>query len=236
MVNGLFVEVLFRDDRLDDVFHEVGRDLFVGDVFGVLCGDDNGVHSLRDGHSVDEFVLAGDLRLAVGTDPFAGSVFAHFGELAADLRSEHVREGHEGLGLVGGVAKHDSLITGSNVFDLDGVYGLRNVGRLFFNGDNDVAGLVVESLGGVVVANVLDGVANDLFVVDGSRGGDFSKDHDHARLAARLARHTRHFVTGNASIEHRVGHLIAELVGMSFVDGFRSKEKGCVSHDCTSWK
>jgi hypothetical protein len=212
VVDGLVVEVLFGDDGFDDMFHEVGGNLFVGDIFGVLGGDDNGVDALGDRDAIDQLVFTGDLRLAVGTDPFAGSVLADFRQLASQLRGQHVRERHVLLGLVRGVSKHDSLITGTNVFHFDRIDGLRDIRGLFFNGDDDVAGFVVKTFGGVVVTNVLDGVANDLLVVDGSRRRDFTKDHHHARFAARFASNAGQFVTSDAGIQDRIRDLVAELV------------------------
>ena len=212
MVNGLVVEVLFGDDWLDDVFHEVVLDLFLGDILRVLRGDDNGVDADRRWDAILELVLAGDLRLAVGADPIARPVLADFREFGSELRRQHMREGHEDFGFVGRIPEHDALVASSNVFDFDGIDRLSNVRRLFLNGDNDIARLVIKAFGRVVVANVLDGIADDLFVVDRRRRGDLAKDHDHARLATRLARHAGELVAGNASVQHGIGDLIAELV------------------------
>ena len=60
---------------------------------------------------------------------------------------EDERERHLLLGLVGGIAKHDALITGANI--LVGavlVDTLGNVGRLFFETVDDGAGAIVQSL------------------------------------------------------------------------------------------
>ena len=44
----------------------------------------------------------------------------------------------------------------------------------------------VLTLGRVVVANLLDGTANDLLVVNGCAGCDLAEHHHHARLGRRL--------------------------------------------------
>ena len=212
VVNGLVVKVLFWDNRLDDVLHQVSLDLLLGDILRVLGGDDNGVHALGHWDSINEVVLAGDLGLSIRSHPVTGSVLSDLGELGSQLRGEDVRKRHELRGLVSGVSEHDSLISSANILGLLGVDGLRNVGRLLLNGNDDVASLVVKALGWVIVANVLDGVADDLLVVDGGRGGDLSEDHDHARLAAGLASDAREFIAGNAGVEDGIGDLVAELV------------------------
>jgi hypothetical protein len=63
---------------------------------------------------------------------------------------------------------------------------LSNIGRLLLDGDEDVAGLVVESLLGRVVPDLLDRLSDDGLVVDEGLGGDLSEDHDHStQIAAR---------------------------------------------------
>ena len=79
--------------------------------------------------------------------------------------------------------------------------------HLLLDGDNDVAGLVVKALGGVVVSDVLDGIADDLLVVDGGSSGDLAEDHDHAGLAAGLAGNAGGLVVLDAGIEDSVGDL-----------------------------
>jgi len=69
------------------------------------------------------------------------------------------------------------------------VHALCDVGALLLDGHDHVARLVVEALGGVVVADLGDGLAHDLLVVDGRLGGDLAEDHDHASLGRGLAGH-----------------------------------------------
>jgi hypothetical protein len=99
-----------------------------------------------------------------------------------------------------------NLVTGTNVLDLERGLDktLGDVGRLLLNGDEHVAGLVVKALLRVVVSNLLDGVTDDLLVVQVGLGGDFTEDHDHTGLGRRLAGNTRHRVLLEASIEDSV--------------------------------
>mmetsp|Transcript_16354 Transcript_16354/g.30347 ORF Transcript_16354/g.30347 Transcript_16354/m.30347 type:complete len:266 (+) Transcript_16354:642-1439(+) len=225
VVDGVVIQILFGDDRLDDVFHEVTLDLFVGDFLRVLARDDDGVDTNRHGDAVLQLVLAGDLSLGIGADPVASSVLANLGDLGSKLGGQHVCQGHQGLGFVRGVTKHDTLITGTKVFHLLCVNGLGNIGRLLLNGNNNVAGLVVETLGRVVVTNVLDGITDNLFVVDSGGGGNFSENHDHTGLAAGFASNTGGFVSSKARIQDGVRHLIGKLVRVSFIDRFGSEKE-----------
>merc|ERR1712159_881343 len=45
--DGVGVEVLLRDNLFDDFVHQIVGDLFVGDAFDVLGGDQDGVDALR---------------------------------------------------------------------------------------------------------------------------------------------------------------------------------------------
>ena len=59
------------------------------------------------------------------------------------------------------------MVTSTNVLNLTvNVNTLGDVGGLLLNGANDVAGLVVNAFGDVVVADVFNGIANNLLVVD----------------------------------------------------------------------
>ena len=78
---------------------------------------------------------------------------------------------------------------------------LGNVGRLLLDGNEDVAGLVVETLVGAVVTNVLDGLTDDLLVVEASLGGDLTEDHDHTGLGGSLASNLGEGVLLQAGIE-----------------------------------
>mmetsp|Transcript_17406 Transcript_17406/g.25745 ORF Transcript_17406/g.25745 Transcript_17406/m.25745 type:complete len:244 (-) Transcript_17406:96-827(-) len=226
VINGLFVQELFGNNGLDDMLHKVRCNLLVGNILRVLRRDDNGVNALGDRNSVLQFVLARDLGLSIGTDPCAGSILADLRQLGSEGRGKIVRQRHERFRLVRGVSKHDTLISSTNVFHARSINRLGNIRRLFLDSDNNIASLVVKALSGIIVSNVLDGIANDLFVVDRGGSCDFSKNHNHARLAACFACNTRRRVSSDASIEDGVRDLIAELIRMSLVNGLGSEQKG----------
>ena len=226
VVDGLLVEELGGDDLLDDVLVQLSLNVLVGDALVVLRGDDHGVHAHGDHGAVDLLVLDGDLGLAVGAEPSAGAVLADVRQALAKLVGKVDGEGHEGLGLVGGVAEHDTLVSGTNVLlVLANVHALGDVGRLLLDGNKDGAGLVVETLLGGVVADVLDGAAHDGLVVNGGLGGDLAENHDHAGLGAGLAGDLGVGVLLEAGIKDGVGDLVAQLVGVALVHGLGREQE-----------
>ncbi|KAI3487290.1 hypothetical protein L1887_48875 [Cichorium endivia] len=174
------------DDLLDDLLHDLGAEVLGGDLLGVLGGDDDGVDAEGDGGTAVLLVLDGDLGLGVGAEPAEGAVAAGGGHGEVELVREHEGHGHHLGGLVGGVAEHDTLVTGAVLLERAVVETLGNVGRLLLDGDEHVAGLVVEALLGRVVADLLDGVTDDLLVVDLGLGRDLTEDHDHTGLGGGL--------------------------------------------------
>jgi hypothetical protein len=114
------------------------------------------------------------------------------------------------------LTEHDTLVTSTELLEgLLVVQTLGNIGRLLLNGDEDVASLVVEALVGAVVANVLDGLTDNLLVVESSLCGDFTKDHDHAGLCGSLTSNLGEGVLSEAGIEDSVRDLVGNLVGVT---------------------
>merc|ERR1719253_767376 len=207
MVNGLVIEVVSGDNGF-------------GDFLTVLGGDNNGVNSLWNWDSVNKLVLASNLSLSVGTDPVANSVLTDLGKLGSQTGGKLVGKRHETFGFISGVSKHNSLVTGSNILNFHGIYGLGNIGRLLLNGNNNITGLVVKTFSGIVVSNVLNCVTDNLFVVYGSSSGDFSKDHYHTSFTASFASNTTGFVSSNTCVKNGIGNLVTELIGVTLVYRF----------------
>merc|ERR1719272_517488 len=105
------------------------------------------------------------------------------------------------------------------------LYAQQYEGGLLLDGNEDVAGLVVEALGRVVVSNFLDGTTNNLLVVEDSLGGDFTEDHDHAGLGCGFASNTGGRVLLEASIDDGIGDLVTDFVRVSFSDGFGGEQE-----------
>lgn len=220
VVDGLVVKELGGDDLLDDLLENLGSEVLGGDVIRVLGGDDDGVNSLGDGGTVVVDVLDSDLGLGVGSEPAERAVSSGSSHGGVELVGEDDGQGQELLSLVGGIAEHDTLVTGTELLkSLLVVETLGDIGGLLLDGDEHVTGLVVETLGGVVVANVLDGVSDNLLVVEGGLGGDLAEDHDHTGLGGGLASDLGEGVLLEAGIEDGVRDLVTDLIGVSLTDG-----------------
>ena len=187
VVDGLVVEVLGGDDGLDDVLHQDLVDGLVGHVGVVLRRDDDGVHAHGGQVRALLLVLDGDLRLGVRAHPLVRPGLADLREALHQLGGEHVGQRHHLLGLVGGVAEHVTLVARASVVLVLTGDAVADVGGLLLDGDQDGAGLVIDALGAVVVADLLDGVSDDLLVVEVRLGSDLAEHHDHAGLGAGLA-------------------------------------------------
>ena len=181
------VEVL-RQDRLDHVLQQVRLDQRVDvDAGGVLGGEDD----VGDRHRPAVLVAHRDLRLAVRAQVGQHLGLADLAEPARQLVGQGDRQRHELRGLVAGEAEHHALVAGAlrveDVLVVDvraRLHGVRDaladVRRLLVDGDQHAAGLVVEAVLGVRVADVLDGLADDGGDVDVRLGGDLAGHDDGA--------------------------------------------------------
>jgi hypothetical protein len=212
VVDGLVIEHVLGDDLLDDLLLDLLTKLLGGNVLAVLGRNNDGVNTERNDGAAIVGVLNSDLSLGVGSQPWQGAVLAGGGHSRVELVGEENGEGKELGGLVGGISEHDTLVSSTELLEsLLVVETLSNVGRLLLNGNEDVACLVVEALVGGVVANVLDGITDDLLVVEVRLGGDFTEDHDHTSLSGGLASDLGEGVLLEAGIEDGVRDLVAGI-------------------------
>jgi hypothetical protein len=219
VVDRLVVKKVRGDDLLDDLLGDLLAELLGRDVLGVLCGDDNGVDPLGDDGAIVVLVLDGNLSLGVRSQPGQGAVPAGGRERRVQLVSEKVAEGVQLGGFVSGITKHDTLVTGTELLKcLLIVQALSDIRGLLLNGDQEVEGLVVEALGRVIIANVLDGITDNLLVVDVGLCGDLAKDHDHACLGRGLTGNLGQRVLGQTGVQDGVGDLVSDLVGVTLTD------------------
>ena len=232
MVDGAVVQVLGGDGGLDDLLQDLLAELLGGDIGAVLGGNDDGVDTERNNSTIVVLVLNRDLGLGVRAEPGQAAVAASSRHGGVELVGEEEGQGEKLGGLIGGIAEHDTLVTGTEVLEaVVEVKALRDIGRLLLDGDEKVESLVVEALGGIIVADVLDGVADNLLVVELGLGADLTEDHDHAGLGGRLASDLGERVLGQAGIEDGVRDLISDLVGVALTDGLGLEE--AVSTDKT---
>lgn len=201
MIDSPIVKKIGWDNSLDDLLKNLLAQVLGGDAVGVLSGNDDGVDAKRNNSATVALVFDSDLGLGVGTKPWECACAACNSHSGVELVGQNDRQGHELLSFVGGVAEHDTLVTSTMVLEGAVIKTLGNVGGLLLDSDEDVAGLVIEALLGVIVTNLLNGFADDLLEVDDGLGGDLTEDHDHASLCGGLAGHLGTRVLSQARIE-----------------------------------
>ena len=151
---------------------------------------------------------------------------ARVAEPLADPVRRVDRERHVLLRLVARVAEHHPLVAGALLLEQALALGdaLGDVGRLPLDRGDDGAGIAVEAAlrGGVAdVADHAPCAISPKCTLALRR--DLAGDHHEARLDQRLARDAAVGILGEHRVQDGVGDLVADLVGMAFVDRFRSE-------------
>ncbi len=222
----LFGQQLGRQHLPDHFLDQKSRIVGVLHALGVLRGDDDVGNADRLVVLVDD---AETWLFASGRSQVDLAALADARQLAAQTMGEHDRRRHQLGRLVARVPKHQALVARALLgvaLALGGffVHALRDVGAL--RGD-DVGHEDLVRVKNVVVVHVADlahGVAHDLDVIQLRLGGDLAADDDDVALRVGLAGHAAGRVLRQAGVEHGVGNGVANLVGMSFTDGFGGKD------------
>ena len=208
-----------------DLLEHVAADHIQRRLRGVLGRD----HDRVDAHGPAPLVvLDGDLGLAVGPQIVDQPALAHLGEAAGERVRQRDRQGHQLRRLAAGVAEHHALIAravlqlvGPGLLALERpVDAEGDVAGLLVDVRDDAAGVAVEAVLRAVVADRADDLARDLRNVDVAACRDLAHDVDEARGNAGLAGDAAVGILLEDRVEHRVGDLVADLVGMPLGDGF----------------
>ena len=240
------------EHRRDHMGAQVGLDDgHVLDLGIVLRGDDQS----RDLGGDAVVVAHGHLRLPVGAQIRQRAVLAHLRQALGEPVREVDGHRHEHVRLVGGEPEHDALVARADTVEVVGigarrsVDALRDVGALLVDHVDDAAGIAVEAVLRAVVADAAHHVARDLLNVDVGLRADLARDEDRARRDERLAGASHIVETrGHARrrdvplgletcllcedrIEHRIGDLVADLVGMALGHALRGEEEAGRCHD-----
>ena len=206
---------------LDDLLHHVSAQLLHADAVAVLAGDDHSIHT----HGlVVLIVLHSDLALAIRTQIVHLAVLAHLGQALCQLVSQTDGHRHQLRGLIAGIAKHHALVACT----ADLIVGAKgDIGALAVHIGDDGAGVGVKAELGAGVADIGHDLADDLLEIDIAVGGDLAHDVHKAGGCTGLAGHTGIGVVGQNFVQNGIRDLVADLVGMSFGDGLRSKQVSC---------
>mmetsp|Transcript_3019 Transcript_3019/g.5660 ORF Transcript_3019/g.5660 Transcript_3019/m.5660 type:complete len:291 (+) Transcript_3019:676-1548(+) len=203
--------------------------------FCMLCRDQNGVDLGGDNGSISKLIVRdSNLGLTIGTEPPKSTILTNIGELLAQLVGKKMRQGHATRGLIGGVSKHDTLITSTDIHVIfTNVNTTGNIGGLLVDTNENLAGIATQSFGvdrGKIIderreTNLANLITYDLLIIEVSSGTDLTKDHDHVVLCGSLASDLGKRVGSKASIKDGIGDLIAELVRVALVDRLGGKEE-----------
>ena len=220
------------NDGLDDGLDHSLAESIDGDVGAVLRGDDDRGHAL---HAAVLVVFDGDLALAVRAQEVEQAALSGFRQAARQRVGEGDRGGHQFRRLVAGETEHHALVAGARLIGV--VVGVvdahGDVRALRVDRGQNGAAVSVEAAVRVVVPDALDGIADDLLVIDVRVGRDLAHDHDETGRRARLAGDAGHLILPDKSVQNSIGDLVAEFVRMPLCHRFRSEDP--VSHvGCTS--
>ena len=187
-------------------------------ALAVLAGNDHSIHT----HGlVVLVVLHSDLALAVRTQIIQLAVLAHLGQALGQLVGQTDGHGHQLRGLIAGIAEHHALIACTAHLIVGAPC---DVGALAVDVGDDGTGIGVKAELCAGVADICHHLADDLLEIDIAVGGDLAHDVDKAGGCAGLAGHAGIGVVGQDLVQNGIGDLVADLVGMSFGDGLRSKQ------------
>ena len=147
---------------------------------------------------------------------------------------EHDRERHELLGLGARVPEHHPLVARAEAVErivvaalhlVGGLDAERDVRRLLVERHHDAAGVGVEAVLGAVVADPLDGLADEPRDLHVGLRRDLAGDDDEPGRHERLARNAPVRVVCQDCVEDRVRDLVRDLVRVTLGDRLGREEK-----------
>ena len=221
-ISGLLIDEIRRHHRVDDIGHYVRPYLIEADIRAVLRGYHYGVYPC----DLAVLILDRDLRLAVRSQVRQSAVLPDLGQPHGQHLSVLDRKRHKLLRLGVGVAEHHALVARAYESELvAAAAGLdlmrfvdahRDVRRLSPHVHDYVAGVAVEAGIVAVVSDLAYDFARDSLVVDIEVAGSLAEYDHHACLCSAFAGYVSLRILSKYGIEDSVGHLVAELVRMSF--------------------
>ena len=217
------VEELGGDDLSEDLRDQLAHAVSL--AFEVHVRD----HSLEDGDGAAVFVAEG--QLALGVRPQEAEVrgvgVAQLGESLDDSVGVIDWRGHVRGRLVACKAEHNSLVS-SALFAGDAgglVHSARDVRALAVQSHVEFQALRAEALGGLVVADFGDDGTHQLFIIQVAWDRiDFPGQDHQVRGGEGFAGHVCAGLGVHGGIQHGIGNLVADLVGVSLGDRLRGEQ------------
>jgi len=199
------------------MLQDVRAQLVIRNLLGVLGRNDDGVNAKGLAGLV---ILNRHLALAVGAQVGELAALANFAEPFGELVGERDGCRHQFRRLVGGEAEHHALVASAA-----GVHALRDVAGLAVDGGDDSAGVRIEAVEGVVVADGGNHAAHQRLEVHVRLGGDFAGNHYQSGRRQRLRSHAAVRVLFKTCVQNGIGNLVGNLVRMAFRHRFRGKQE-----------
>ena len=227
---GLVIHHIRRKDLVKDMLLDIPVNLLLGHALVVLGGEDHCVQAHR---LVILIILHRDLGLSVRPQVGKRAVLADLSQASCQLVGQGDGIGHILLRLVGGVAEHHALISRADGVQLllghmllPCLLGLQslvnaqgNICGLLIDGGDHAAGIAVKAILCPVIADLPDGLPDNLLDVYIGAGGNLSHNQHQSCGDGRLAGHPAHGILLHQGIEDRVGNGIADLIRMSLCHG-----------------
>jgi len=222
----------------DDLLYERVPDFFIGQIVAAIVlfmllrehdgGNPNGpIPIIFDRH----------LALAVGAHP---GDFLSLAQRRSPLKNSMGKKDgcrHELWRLVAGKPEHHALVARALFprifFETTALDPLRDIRRLVVDRVEHRHRLPVEPVIRIIIAYVAHYRTCDFLNVDIGPGRNLAAHKDHSRCGEAFARDMAVLVFRKTGVEHRVGNLVADLVGMAFRYRFGCKwTKKSLSHVC----
>jgi hypothetical protein len=185
----------------------------------VLGGNDHRV----DPYHLVPVVLHAHLALAVRAQPIEGAVLPDLRQAPGEGVGVLDRSRHEFGRLPAGIAEHQPLIPGAARVHAHG-----DIRALLVEGDHDRAGIAVEALAAVVVADCVHHAAHQLGHGDVGLRGDFP-GHDHQAGGDQgFAGHAAGGVVLEGRVQNRVADLVRDFVRVTLGHAFGGEQVGAV--------
>ena len=203
---------------------------------GVLGGQ----HDRRDLDRLAIFIADRKLRLGVRAKGGGLTRLAGLGQTAQDRMGILDRRRHQLGRFAHGIAEHDALVAGAFVLVVGGIDALGDMGRLFMQKVGDLAGFPVEFL--LLVADIADAIAGDLFDLLFHLGQarlvgqpDLTADHHTVGGGKGFAGDTGLGLFGQEGVKNSIRDTVADLVGVTLGNGFRSEKIILSGHVVLHW-
>jgi hypothetical protein len=165
-------------------------------------------------------IFDGDLGLAVRPQKIQSPIFPYLGQAPGQFVGVHDGHRHQFRRFVRGEAEHEPLVAGTLIFEEAGtlVHALGDVRALMVDAGDDGTGAPIESHLRRVVADIFDGIPDDLGHIHIAFGGNLTGDKGQTGGDQGFTGNTAAFVLSHDGIEYRVGNGIGHFVRMALGD------------------